>query len=745
MRPAWIAVLGALFLCVPGALAAQEQPEVRENPEVTTLEFVGVESVDLDELKESISTTETECHGLLLIAFCWISTSPLFHEKHYLDREALVRDVLRVRVFYWKRGFREALVDTTVTPEGNDGEDVSVTFTVTEGPPTTLEAVRVRGLDSLLTSDEIARTVAMDTGGPFSLIELDSTFTLIRAALWDRGYSDATLDTNITVSREARTAEVEIIVDPRWLATVDRVYVTGNQRIADRTVLNSITLDDGDIYRRSEVIESQRNLYESALFKYARIVVPPQGDSTKLIEVSVVEGPLQEVRLSGGLSTVDFVQVEARYTNYNWFGAARRLSLRALVGNLLAPQLSGTVSYGSDNSLFRDVRAAVDGDPDPFLAPTWQLLAELRQPWFLSASNEIGASIFAHRQSAPAVYVDRGYGATATFTREVTYRLPLSLSYRFEITRTEANDVYYCVNFGVCQPATIDLLEGNQRLSPLSLTGSITRTNDLFFPSSGYRAQADLEYASSVTFSDFGYNRAFGDAALFISVSDNMVLAGHTRLGWVDALANSVSAPGTGTILHPRKRFYAGGSRSVRGFGENQLGPRVLTIAPSTLRGISIQSGDTTYNCDPAIPIRSCPVSGLADENFQPRPIGGNSLIEGSIELRFPIAGALTGAAFVDAALVGEGRLDDIVSGTGAITPGIGIRYQTDVGPIRVDLGYNPSISEDLTVYTQVREDGESELVALEQARTYAPGSGERGISAFLSRLTLHLSIGQAY
>src|SRR5206468_3244211 len=102
------------------------------------------------------------------------------------------------------------------------------------------------------------------------------------------------------------------------------------------------------------------------------------------------------------------------------------------------------------------------------------------------------------------------------------------------------------------------------------------------------------------------------------------VLASHLRLGFVRPL---VGARGD-TVLHPRKRFYAGGAMSVRGFGENQLGPRVLTIDPDSLRFQVDRNGERTVFCDAAIPITQCNpnVSG-DDRRFQPRPVGGTSLL----------------------------------------------------------------------------------------------------------------------
>ena len=74
------------------------------------------------------------------------------------------------------------------------------------------------------------------------------------------------------------------------------------------------------------------------------------------------------------------------------------------------------------------------------------------------------------------------------------------------------------------------------------------------------------------------------------------------------------------------------------------------------------------------------------------------------------------------------------------MTPGAGIRYASPVGPIRVDVAYNPSIAEDLPVYTErVNPQGQSEIVRLEKPYRYEPAT------KFLDRITFHFSIGQAF
>jgi outer membrane protein assembly factor BamA len=399
---------------------------------------------------------------------------------------------------------------------------------------------------------------------------------------------------------------------------------------------------------------------------------------------------------------------------------------------------------------FSDITDGVVGEEDQFLRPTYQASLDFTQPWLLSPRNSAGAGVFAYRRQAPAVFVERGEGANVSFTREVAERVPVSLSYRFELTGVVAGDVYFCVNYGVCDPQTIAALRDRQRLSPLALTANVNRQNDPLEPSRGYFAQARLEHASAFTGSGFRYNSVYVEGAAYRPVRGRSVLAAHARVGFVRALASTRLATRagedvSGDILHPRTRLYAGGARSVRGVGENQLGPRVLTLPPSKLEVICPElSGETIVTCD----LSRTDTSGarLADRDFTPRPLGGRALLEGSAEFRFPIWRNLYGAAFVDGALLGQGSLESATRGAGAITPGFGVRYRSAVGPIRVDLGLNPTLAEDLPVITQVEgADGQLRIVQLRDQWEYSPTRGAKGITGVLRRLTLHLSIGEAY
>jgi len=170
---------------------------------------------------------------------------------------------------------------------------------------------------------------------------------------------------------------------------------------------------------------------------------------------------------------------------------------------------------------------------------------------------------------------------------------------------------------------------------PASL--SYDGSNDLLDPTRGFRLSGRFSPEASFQGSAFGYSRAQIDAAFYQPVTDTITIAGRTRLGTIFGASRDRIAPS--------RRFYAGGGGSVRGFGFQRLGPR-----------------------DPVF-----------DD-----PIGGRSLAEFSIEARVRW-GNWGFVPFLDAGNIYTSPLpeiDDLRFGAG-----LGVRYHTRFGPIRVDVG----------------------------------------------------------
>jgi outer membrane protein assembly factor BamA len=726
-----LAVVACLILGAVSAAPAQSKVNSNpiETPEVRRLELRGVKSVDPLDLERSIASVATACRNALYTPLCLIFThSDILKRRQYLDRDEIARDMLRIRVYYWKHGFRSAEVDTIITKSGD--HKVDVVFDITEHDPTIIRRIRIDYDSVVLRQRRVQKLTLLKAGDPLDLTRLDSMRIAFANEMWSEGHSDATVDTVITIDPARRLADVHLTLIPNHTTRIGSVVITGLEKVSRQTVLNSITLRPGDLFRQSDVLESQRNLFESNLFRLAAVEVPPQFDSVKTVTITVAESPLHQAHYGVGLTNIEFIQTDAQYTAFNMLGGARRLDVTATVGNILGDQLAG-------KGFFYDPETVTPGaGAGKYLQPTWAASVDFRQPAFLRRPrNQAGFNVFAHRRSTPGIFIDRGYGTAVTLTNHVRQRAPVSLTYRYEINRVDAGDVYFCINFGVCESVTINALRAHQRLSPLSLDGFIDRSDDPLDPTRGYQARADLEHASTITMSDYGYSRAYLDVAAYNHRGYSSVYGAHFRLGFIR------NAGGSDDVLHPRKLFYAGGATSVRGYATNQLGPRVLTIAPEKL--------ETIPGCSAATFATTCdPNDGLSNSDFKPQPLGGTSLVEGSIEYRIPIAmrRKLTAAAFIDGAIVGSGRvaglstLRNLVKGKTAVTPGFGIRYKSPVGPIRIDLGFNPSNrAESLQVITESIVDGERRIVTVGNPRSYAPNT------RLLDRFALHFSIGQAW
>jgi outer membrane translocation and assembly module TamA len=160
-----------------------------------------------------------------------------------------------------------------------------------------------------------------------------------------------------------------------------------------------------------------------------------------------------------------------------------------------------------------------------------------------------------------------------------------------------------------------------------------------------------VEQAGSFLPGTFTYTEVSGEVRHYASTAPEPLRASSTRRGVVFAQrlrASTIDAPAPTDAAVPFfKRYFLGGSTSLRGWGRYEVSP--LT-----------ESG---------------------------QPIGGLTLLEASSEVRFPLANKLSFVGFVDAGSVGRlpWRLD---SGGLRVDAGPGLRYDTPIGPARLDLGY---------------------------------------------------------
>lgn len=740
----------ALVVVALGAVPSQGEAQTETRPEIRALSFEGNRSFSDRALANSILTRQTVCRSFILQPFCW-SGAEFAQDPAFLNPRVFAQDFVRVHLFYRQRGYREVQVDTVIHRE--TPTQVALTFRIEEGEPVRIMSLDVRGIDGVPGSP-LDANLPVSRGDPLDMVVLEAARDTITERLRNRGFAHADVLRNLFIPTESpREAEVEFDVYTGPVARFGEIRVEGNEAVADRVVRRMLPFQEGSLYSQEDLFQAQRNLFNLEIFRHAAVIqdLDHLPDSIVPLTVQVNEGNARRVRAGGGWNNADCFTTETRWASRNFMGGARRLVLRGRVSNVLTPTLEESICS--------------DAGSGEFARLNWLTSVEFTQPWIFSPRNTFTGQAFAERQSVPDVYIRESLGLTLSLTRTLGRSTPLTLSYQPQLGRLSAAEVFFCTNFLVCSPGEIELLERRNRLSPVALSFAYDATDSPVSPRRGHTVAAEAEHASRFTGSNFGYERLLAESTFFQPLPWDMVLGARARGGWLNAAPfRGLEATDRASIriAHPQKRFYAGGANSVRGYAQSQLGPRVMTVGVEEL--IFPRDDAAEAICAPGeVADLSCDAGALAEGAFESRPTGGSAVLEGNLELRFPLWGPfLRGVAFVDVGQVwpewGAVRLGEIVA-----TPGVGLRYGTPIGPIRMDVAYRPPARQELPVITslirpfrpevddparRLRPTGGDPIdwvLVDELARLTRPVSFEEASGFSFQRLQFQFSIGHAF
>ena len=740
-RPAgtrtFIALLPALLAAAFPASAAQGELE-----EVTALRFEGNEVFSDRVLSASIMTRPTECRGLLLAFFCW-SGSSFAVDQRFLGPREFERDVVRLRLFYYRHGYREALITPTLN---RTGEGVQITFRIEEGMPVLIDSLAFNGLDPPADLD-LLDDLPVRMGEPLDQMALGAARDSLTIRLRNAGYAHAEVLLDILIpAAQPYGARVNFNVFKGTPARFGPISIEGNERVDQGVILGMIPFREGSAYDAELVFDARRNLYGMEVFSNVAVTeeLDAQPDSVIPVSVTVVEGDIHRYRAGAGWSTADCVNGEASWTSRNFSGGGRRLQFLGRLSNILNSPLNSTLCR--------------DAGSGPYGRYNWSLSAQFSQPRLFSLRTTFAANVFWERQSLPDLFVRQSLGVDLSLTRGGAAGRSQTIFFQPTTGKLDAADIFFCSSFLVCDLEGIEVLQSSNWLSPVGIRFAHEEVGQGFSPALGYSLGVEIEHASRLTGSDFAYNLAVGEASGLREFRDGWVVAGRLRGGWLGAGGFGALGREVGSeIAHPQKRFYAGGATSVRGFAHNQLGPRVLFVGVETLLGAA--AGGTAPCTPDQIIDYSCDPRTLDDDRFTSNPTGGSRLLEGNVEVRFPLSsGDWQGTVFLDFGQVWSGDTSQDPARL-EWAPGMGVRYFTAIGPLRLDLAYRLSGGEEQRVLTSGIRPYHPDVDHPEERIAAAPDfvrSGRLEILPHpvlygesadwsLSRLQLHLSLGQVF
>ena len=665
------------------SLGAQEIDCDPGDTEVRRLTFRGNRTFSDARLSGQIATTAS---GTLYRYARFIGT------RHCLDRVHLPLDSIRLLRFYQERGFYDVAVDLDTTSVGPAA--IEVRFTIDEGQPMLIDSLTVLGLDGLPDSARIRRGLPLAIGQRFDTEALGNALGYLTTSLRNSGYPDADVFRGYQTNYEQRRASVELTVVPGLRSRIGRIDIvvnpdstTGRQQIDDPVIRRLLDFEEGDLYSAQKLIEARRYLFQTGAYRHVDVRLAPSDtarsatDSLITVEIVLHEGKLRDLRVGLGWGTLDCVRTQGTVTDRNFLGGARQLEVNAR----LAKIGTGYPLDGAEGVCRHEVNNDIYSD-----TLNYRLSTTLRQPGLFGLGPRNVPSLTGYseqRSEYRAYFRSVPIGGVASLTRDLGPGLTLGLAYQLEYGRTQAQPAIYCALFNLCGADERARVGEKQPLAVASVTFTRQSTPSVRGGSSSLRI--DLRHASEAILSDptLQFNTLLGDVRRFWPVGENSEIA--VRLYGGAVIGNRISLSSGGLIrsvsqyVPPQERLYAGGPNSVRGFRFNELGPLAYVVDTFTT---VVENGETYYRADPRDP-RS---------RWRAVPTGGNTLVVGNIEARLPspfLPELLRYAVFVDAGRVWNRDRTSSMAGSFReirVTPGAGIRVASPVGPIRVDVGYNP-------------------------------------------------------
>jgi outer membrane protein assembly factor BamA len=495
---------------------------------------------------------------------------------------------------------------------------------------------------------------------------------------------------------------------------VGQVLITGAEKVDTATVRRMLSVRAGDWFRQDQLYLTQRDLYGLGMFRSVNVVLadttPPRGDSTVRVIVRVAEAPRHRIRLGAGYGSLDCFRVQSGWTAYDFLGGARSLDV---TGQLSKIGVGVPLNANFKQNVCKFLQA--DSTSDTL---NYNATVTLRQPAFLSPRHTASFAVFAERRSEFKAYTRQAVGANVAVTFNARRDVPVTLGYGYSVGRTTADPVVYCTRFLLCNEADQAFLANRRPFGAITISGVRARVNSVLDPSAGSVTQATIVYASRYVLSDtlYEFNRGELELSKYYPLSRRSVLAWRIRGGTI--LPQRISLLGQSTrFVPPDQRFYAGGPNSVRGYTRNGLGPRVYWTD-----SLEVSGTDTTY------------------KNIRASPTGGNTVFTANLELRVPspiFPDRVRLGLFVDVGQVWErGDTGTTVSGL-RVTPGLGLRFVTPLGPVRLDAAYNGYPQEPGPLYFLNSTD--RSLTAT--GKTVHPGAPP----GFWRRVIVQFAVGQAF
>jgi outer membrane protein insertion porin family len=565
------------------------------------------------------------------------------------SQKLLKRSADNVLAFYRDRGYEEA----KVTPRVTDHEPkLEIAFEIEEGKQTLVDHVQITGNHNVPEAQLTApKGFEVKAGAPFSTRQLADDRSRISATYLNRGYLNAEVKT--TVSRHSdnpHLVDVTYTISEQQMVRVDKVVYLGQKHTRLPLIQKTANLSSETPMKRGQLLAAETRLYDLNIFDWSSVgprkPITDQTEEDTLVKVH--EATRNEITYGFGF------EVSHRGGNIPT-GTVALPGGGATIGlgnNQIAPSQATYASpLGSIEFTRRNLRGLGETASGSILLSRLDQRAIISylQPHFLGSGWSSLASVSIERTTENPLFAaslgDVSFQVEKLLSRKTNTRLQL----RYDFNKTILSQLLV--------PGLVLPQDQNVHLSTFSST-LIRDTRDK--PLDAHRGvfeNVSLAITPETLGSSASFTRFFGQYA-FYKPFHSVVFANSLRLGLAKAFS--------GSFVPTSQLYFSGGGTSLRSFPIDEAGPQRLVPFCNVLQN---QTGCVNVTV----------------------PLGGRQLFIFNSEVRFPLRlmKNLGGVVFYDGGNVYSAINFNNFVDNYTNTVGVGLRYSTPIGPIRIDLGHN--------------------------------------------------------
>jgi outer membrane protein insertion porin family len=432
-------------------------------------------------------------------------------------------DIERLKYIYKSKGYLQINIGNPVITVSEDKKWIFITINVKEGPKFSVNNIFYNG-ELLFTEKEMNEKTSLVSGDTYSEEELRKDIQALTEMYQDKGYAFANVLRTLRIVPGENKVDIHYSFEKGKIAYFGKISVKGNTKTRDKVIRRELRIHEGMMYSGSKLRLSKANVNRLGFFEPNSVIfntVSPKGKDDVLdVEISVKERQTGQISLGAGYSTATKGFFQASIAQNNFRGLGQNLNL-----NVSLAEFQQTYNLG------------------------------FTEPYFNDTLWTAGADIYKTQNGLISSFSAEKYGGDIRVGYPIAEFVRVFVTLRHEYTKIQ----------NVRNP-TIDEDIENGRAATLKTTIRYDKRNNVFEPTDGYFGSFSVEYAG--LYGDQQWLKAIAEGRYYKPVWEELVLRSRVR---VSQLMKT-----TDRALPRTEKFQMGGSRNMRGYNFEDIGPQVF-------------------------------------------------------------------------------------------------------------------------------------------------------------------------